>query len=156
MTALNTMTTIMKAMNAAEAKNCLDELLGVYNEAVDTSRKMKLVLDRDGETTTSAPNYRRRGGGRAKIWCKVVSSVPSSATTMKDVDGDAVWSPYDFSDKAAGAVVAGGRSRSAERFIGIVKPGAKSEFCDVDMTGVEVVLVTENGKSFLQELAART
>jgi hypothetical protein len=156
MTALTTMTTIMKAMNAAEAKTCLDELLGVYNEAVESSRRMKLVLDRDEETSTPAPNYRRRGGGRAKIWCKVVTNVPSSATTMKDVDGDAVWSPYAFSDTAAGAVVAGGRSRSNERFIGIVTPGAKSEFCDVDMTGVEVVLVTENGKSFLQELAART
>lgn len=155
MTALNTMTTIMKAMNAAEAKTCLDELLGVYNEAVNASRKLKLVLDDEGKTTNSAPNYRRRGGGRAKIWCKVVSNMPSNPTSMKDVDGDNVWSPYDFSDRKLGSLVAGGKTRSSERFVGIVHPGKDDTFCGVDMAGIHVVYTTENNKDFFKELSNR-
>lgn len=149
--ALATVTTIYTGMNKSEAHKCLEELLEIYNEAAG-AEKLKLV----SETNTPAPNYRRRRGGRAEIWCKVVSSVPNRASfSMKEVDGDAVWHPYDFSDKPAGAIVAGGRSGSGERFLGIVKPGADSEFCGVNMTGVGVAFETEDNKKFLKELASQ-
>ena len=123
MTALNTMTTIMKAMNAAEAKTCLDELLGVYNEAGNASRKLKLVLDDEGKKYP-ARNYRRRGG-RAKI-CALFP-----ICWQPDLYERCRWRQRlvntDFSDRKLDHCGCG-KTRSSERFVGIVHPGKTTPF----------------------------
>ena len=149
---LKTVATIFRGMNKDEAHRCLDTLVTIYNEGVIDSEKLSLTHHAGAQKTKPRGNYRRSG---AKIWCKVVNSVPSGEYTMRDVGGESVWSPYDFADYKSGALVAGGRSKSSDRFIGVVKPGAEANIHDTEMTGIDVVFQTSKVDTFLKELAHR-
>ena len=125
-------------------------LITQFNCASTLDTRLTLA---SGKSSKPSARIARR---RANIWCKVVSSVPKGGDfTMRDVEGDAVWAPFDFAAFGVGTVVAGGRSKSSDRFIGLVTPGVSSEVHGEELTGIAVDYQVSDVGKFYDELIAR-